>query len=173
MKITSKCILAVVAFVGFNSKADAFTAPQAFGGRVITSLGVTTLDQWQILDNGSVVGAVKGHPTLDDGDIVTTSPLENPNIVEANAVVATMTGSQYKLGTPMEVRQLSSTSEDEPSLGRSTLIKGAGLASILAGGVTLGFGLGAGMGGEGNKMSVPEVGSKWLSLLEVFNLCLI
>jgi hypothetical protein len=156
MKFSSKCLIAAVAVVGFNSQASAFTSPQNFGGRVVTKLDVTTLDQWQVLDNGSVVGSVKGHPTLNDGDIITTSPISNPGNVRSDAVVSTFTGSQYMLGSPMTLKRSGSTSvSDEPGMDRGTLIKGAGLASLVAVGFAAGFGLGGNFGG--NQMTVPEV----------------
>jgi hypothetical protein len=158
MKFSAKCLIAVVAVVGFNSQASAFISPQAFGGRAVTKLDVTTLEQWQILDNGSVVGSVKGHPTLNDGDIITTSPLSNPGNIRSEAVVSTLTGSQYMLGNPMTLKRAVSTSvsDEEPGIDRGTLIKGAGLAALIAGGFVVGFGLGGGNFG-GNQMTVPEV----------------
>jgi hypothetical protein len=157
MKFSSKCLIAAVAVVGLNSQASAFTSPQALGGRAVTKLDVTTLEEWQLLDSGSVVGSVKGHPTLNDGDIITTSPLSNQGDVRTQAVVSTLTGSQYKLGKPMQLKQGGSTSvSDEPgTMDRGTLIKGGGLAALVAGGFALGIGVGGNLGGS--QMTIPEV----------------
>jgi hypothetical protein len=158
MKFSSKCLIAAVAVVGFNSQAGAFTSPQAFGGRADTKLDVTTLDEWQLLDSGSVVGSVKGHPTLNDGDIITTSPLASRGDVRTQAIVSTLTGSQYMLGKPMQLKQSGSNSvsvSDEPGMDRGTLIKGAGLAALVAGGFALGIGVGGNFGGS--QMTIPEV----------------
>ena len=58
------------------------------------------LERWVFLENGSVQGFVKNHPTFDDGDEITTSTLM-PNVDLTNGgLVKTRNGSQYKLGTP-------------------------------------------------------------------------
>jgi serine/threonine protein kinase len=60
--------------------------------------GPPILSEWQILKNGSVVGTIKNHPVIDDGDVITTSPVTNPDDAKANAIVVTSSGSKYKLG---------------------------------------------------------------------------
>jgi len=152
MKFAAKCLIATLAF----SQGDAFTTPQPFGGRSVTKLHVTTLEEWQLLDNGAVVGSVRDHPSLNDGDIITTSPLENPGSVGTQTVVSTMTGSQYMLGNPMQVRQAAApVAAEEPTVSRGTAIQAAGLASLIAGGFAVGVGVGGGFGG-GDTMTVPE-----------------
>lgn len=80
--------------------SHAFQSPQ-FGQRPSSiKLSLTTLEDWQLLDNGSVVGSVRGHPRLNDGDVITTSPLANPAEAGVASTVATISGSQYMLGTP-------------------------------------------------------------------------
>ena len=59
------------------------------------------LDQWKILPNGGVMGTISGHPDIDDGDVVTTSPLQNPDGAKFQAVVLTASGSKYKLLEPI------------------------------------------------------------------------
>jgi len=156
MKFSVKCLFAAVAV----SQTSAFQAPQSFGGRSFTKLAVTTLEDWQLLDNGSVVGSVKGHPSLNDGDVITTSPLSNPGAASTAAQVSTMTGSQYLLGTPMRLRPAGisrgSAVAEGGTLDRSTVIKGAGIAALIAGGFALGLGVGGGIGGS-SQMTVPEV----------------
>jgi serine/threonine protein kinase len=58
------------------------------------------LDQWKVLTNGRVVGTVKNHPTIPDGDIITTSPILRPEMAERRKVVSTASGSKYLLGVP-------------------------------------------------------------------------
>lgn len=58
------------------------------------------LDQWKVLTNGRVVGNVKNHPTIPDGDIITTSPILRPDLVGRRKVVSTISGSKYLLGEP-------------------------------------------------------------------------
>jgi serine/threonine protein kinase len=58
------------------------------------------LDQWKVLTNGRVVGTVKNHPTIPDGDIITTSPILRPDLAERRKIVSTASGSKYLLGVP-------------------------------------------------------------------------
>jgi hypothetical protein len=150
---------------------DAFTSPlptttrTAFATSTSTSLdAATTLDEWQLLDNGSIVGSVRGHPTLSDGDIITTSPLSRPDTARSNNLVATMTGSQYQLGMPMQLK--AGGVAEEPGFGRSVFVKGAGTASLFAGGVALGIELTGGMGNTKRQMNIPEV-----SILTLYRSC--
>lgn len=155
MKFAVKCLLAAVAV----SQTGAFQTPRSFSFRSATKLSVTTLEDWQLLDNGSVVGSVKGHPTLNDGDVITTSPLANPAAASTAAMVSTMTGSEYMLGTPMKLRPSGAggARSEGGVLDRSTVLKGAGMASLIAGGFALGLGVGGGIGGGAAQMTVPEV----------------
>ena len=155
MKFSSKCLLLAVAVAGVKQQADAF-APVRQTSRLPSQLDVTTLDEWQVLDNGSVVGSVRDHPTLSDGDIITTSPLSNPETVRSSGTVTTFTGSQYKLGNPMQLKRSggSSSVSDGPGLDRGTLIKGTGLAALFAGGLAAGYGL---SGGLTPQMTIPQV----------------
>lgn len=156
MKFTA----AVASFVTLLAVTDAFTSPaqqqsatRSFSS-LSTSLKVTTLDQWQLLDNGSVVGSVRGHPVLNDGDIITTSPLASPASAKTSGLVTTLTGSTYQLGNPMVSRAGGATPASGPGVGRSTFVQVAGTASLFAGGVALG----AQLGGFGKpEMTIPEV----------------
>jgi hypothetical protein len=159
MKFSSKCLLAIVAIFGINQEVGAFTSPQQHAGRVASRLAVTTLDEWQMLDNGSVVGSVKGHPSLNDGDIITTSPLSNPFGATTRSLVTTLTGSQYQLGKPMELKRPSSpvtVATAGPGMERREL----GTTALAISGL-FGLGIGAGVtltGAFGEKqMTVPEV----------------
>ena len=61
---------------------------------------IPVVDQWRVLKNGAVVGVVKNHPTIRDGDTITTSPLKAPASATARGLVETRSGSKYRLGTP-------------------------------------------------------------------------
>lgn len=150
-----KFSLAIVIALVSVSNVHAFTAPRSISTRAVTSLDATTLDQWQLLGNGSLVGSVRGHPTLSDGDVITTSPLSRPDAARSNNMVATLTGSQYQLGLPMGGGTAMAPLSDEPGFGRSTFVKVAGTASLFAGGVALGVGVSGGLGAE-KVMSIPE-----------------
>ena len=153
-------ISTVIAILGVVNNADAFTSNRRTTTRraiaTSTSLDITTLDEWQLLDNGSIVGSVRGHPTLNDGDIITTSPLSRPDSARSNNLVATLTGSQYQLGMPMQLKGSGAPAE-EPGFGRSIFVKGAGTASLFAGGVALGIELTGGIGNSEKPMNIPEV----------------
>lgn len=160
---------AIVAILAVVSQTEAFTTPLATAQRrsaatrttTTTALDITTLDEWQVLDNGSVVGSVRNHPTLADGDIITTSPLSRPDTARSNNLVATLTGSQYKLGRPMGMSRGGAAAAEEPGFGRSSFVKTVGTASLFAGGVALGVEL----GGIGKSdMSIPEVSVQLLAL---------
>ena len=58
------------------------------------------IDEWKVLTNGRVVGTVKNHPSIPDGDIITTSPIEKPEAAARRKVVSTISGSKYMLGVP-------------------------------------------------------------------------
>jgi serine/threonine protein kinase len=73
--------------------------------RSISSLrlaAIPEIERWRILEGGSVQGFVKNHPTIRDGDIITTSPLKAPNAVGAKMVVVTSSGTKYKLLEPLK-----------------------------------------------------------------------
>lgn len=167
MKFTAAGLVALVV-LSQRDVADAFTTTstsrlggaglQQLSSSTTTSLKVTTLDQWQLLDNGSVVGSVRGHPVLNDGDIITTSPLAAPNAAQPSNEVTTLTGSKYKLGNPMINRSgsvgVANSGQQPGGVGRSTFVQVAGTASLFAGGVALG----AQLGGFGKpEMTIPEV----------------
>jgi hypothetical protein len=63
-------------------------------------MGIPTLDKWKIMPNGSVIGTVRNHPSISDGDVITTSPIKNPNAANRQAIVTTASGSKYKLLEP-------------------------------------------------------------------------
>ena len=61
---------------------------------------VPQLDKWKLLPNGSIVGTVSNHPTIEDGDVITTSPVSSPDSAARNVIVETASGSKYKLLEP-------------------------------------------------------------------------
>lgn len=67
-----------------------------------TSKKTPVVDQWRILGDGKLTGVVNGHPVIQDGDKITTSPLSNPDFCKSGATVTTLSGSTYKLKQPQE-----------------------------------------------------------------------
>lgn len=156
MKFSAQCLIMAVAAIGFDGQAVAF-APVHRSTRAASNLDITTLEEWQVLDNGSVVGSVRGHPSLGDGDIITTSPLADPSSIKPLATIKTLTGSEYKLGNPIKLKPNGSTGStvvSSPGVDRGTLLKGAGLTSLFVGGIAAGFTL---SGGMKDSMTIPEV----------------
>lgn len=46
---------------------------------------------------GTITGTVTNHPTIPDGDRITTSQVKNPGGINENLIVETKSGSKYKL----------------------------------------------------------------------------
>lgn len=59
--------------------------------------GIPTLTGWTIDDDGTVTGVISGSRGIDDGDIVTTSPIVDGR-KERFETVTTISGSVYFLG---------------------------------------------------------------------------
>ena len=61
---------------------------------------VPVINEWEIKKNGSISGVVRNHPTIPNGDVITTSPLaiEDLTSLQDNQLVSTKSGSQYRLG---------------------------------------------------------------------------
>lgn len=71
------------------------------------------LDNWKTLKNGSVEGSISDHPSIPDGDVITTSPVERTYQSGANKFVVTYTGSKYQLGTPFKMNVAASNGKQE------------------------------------------------------------
>jgi hypothetical protein len=56
-----------------------------------------------MLRNRRIQGIVRDHPSIPNGDTITTSPivLDGENELEERKIVTTLSGSKYRLGTPM------------------------------------------------------------------------
>lgn len=59
--------------------------------------GVPTLSKWSANDDGTITGVISGSPSIDDGDLVTTSPIARGNKKRFESVT-TVSGSVYYLG---------------------------------------------------------------------------
>lgn len=69
-------------------------------GGALYAAGIPKIDQWKVLRNGSLRGLVVNHPTIEDGDVITTSSLATGFDLVAGGIVATKSGSKYKLAAP-------------------------------------------------------------------------
>lgn len=94
----------------------------ASAGQVSMAASFPTLDDWEVMDDGSVVGIVSNHPAIEDGDTIATSPIENPNRARPKAVVTTMSGSRYHLGTPSAPKAHAKWLPSLMSLGQSIAV---------------------------------------------------
>lgn len=85
-------------------KATSFPATTAKTIRsqrtILSMAGIPTLDKWKIISSGSVIGTVRNHPAIADGDVITTSPIQNPELAGRQMTVTTASGSRYKLLEP-------------------------------------------------------------------------
>lgn len=61
---------------------------------------IPVLDRWKVMPNGSVIGTVRNHPSIADGDVITTSPIVDPGAAKPQGIIETASGSKYKLLTP-------------------------------------------------------------------------
>jgi hypothetical protein len=137
MKVPAKgLIISTLLIAESCSRASAFITPNF--GRFGTKLDITVLEEWQLLDDGTIIGSVRDHPTISDGDVITTSPLAYPAVSslspDGGMLVSTLTGSQYKLGTPLRVRKITIPTDEQPAIDRSRLILSAGLLLFIAAG---------------------------------------
>jgi hypothetical protein len=64
------------------------------------SMKTPVLDDWKLLNNGRVQGTITNHPSIPDGDRITTSPISRPDTAVSKKVVSTRSGSKYQLGMP-------------------------------------------------------------------------
>ncbi|GKY91213.1 hypothetical protein MPSEU_000094000 [Mayamaea pseudoterrestris] len=71
------------------------------------------LDKWKSLRNGSIEGQISAHPTIPDGSVITTSPVERTYQVGGKKCVATYTGSKYQLGDPIMVTKPLANGKEE------------------------------------------------------------
>lgn len=53
------------------------------------------------MPNGSIIGTVRNHPSIEDGDVITTSPIEDPRDAKPQMIVQTASGSKYRLLSPL------------------------------------------------------------------------
>ncbi len=119
---------------------------------------VSVLEDWQLLDNGCVVGKIKGNPAYNDGDVITTSPLANPAGATRASFVTSQTGSEYLLGTPRFDTPAGSNvvpTGNEVSRGQfvNNFLQVFGLTSLVGGATALGFTV----GGSGKGDSVASI----------------
>jgi serine/threonine protein kinase len=82
----------------------AFLAPSATTARhgsIVSALAaqIPVISEWEVKKNGSITGVVRNHPTIPNGDVITTSPLAaDVSKLQDNQLVSTKSGSQYRLG---------------------------------------------------------------------------
>ncbi|KAL7536066.1 hypothetical protein ACHAXR_006896 [Thalassiosira sp. AJA248-18] len=72
------------------TKSDVYCPPLSAGPPIISNWRYTS-------SKGTISGTVTNHPTIRDGDSITTSPVKNPGGIKENLVVQTKSGSKYKL----------------------------------------------------------------------------
>ena len=74
-----------------SPKRDVYSPP-------LRAAGPPIISNWKYESSkGTISGTVTNHPTIQDGDRITTSPIKNQAGVNENSVVETKSGSKYKL----------------------------------------------------------------------------
>eukprot|EP00804_Cyclotella_cryptica_P012011 CCRYP_004472-RA/>CCRYP_004472-RA protein AED:0.24 eAED:0.24 QI:146/1/1/1/1/1/2/473/632 len=79
---------------------------QLWGSSLKSLTPVPVLDDWVIIKGSTegevqISGKVTNHPSIPDGDAIVTSPLSDASQAVEKKVVTTLSGSKYKLGSPM------------------------------------------------------------------------
>lgn len=87
--------------------ASAFAPPHVlFSNRRIVveyipplfAAGPPIISNWRYQSKGTITGTVTNHPTIEDGEQITTSVVKNPaSTINENITVETKSGSKYKL----------------------------------------------------------------------------
>ena len=114
MRVSEAVLTAVLSVVCFHS-ASAF-APTPAAGIISSSsrhqkqkdsnlycpplqAGPPIINSWRYdSSKGVISGVVSNHPTISDGEQITTSPIKSdPSAINENLVVQTKSGSKYKL----------------------------------------------------------------------------
>lgn len=83
-----------------TTQRNIHSSPSGYAS-LISSLAaqVPLINEWEVKRNGAVTGTVRNHPSIPDGDTITTSPLaEDLTKLRDNQLVSTKTGSKYRLG---------------------------------------------------------------------------
>lgn len=90
-------------FVASSSSRSFFqgSSGRAATGAAPLAMQTPVLNNWKVLRNGRVVGTVRNHPSIPDGDIITTSPIQQPELADRQKVITTKSGSKYQLGEPV------------------------------------------------------------------------
>jgi serine/threonine protein kinase len=101
--IDSTITITVKAFAPHSSIQN--QQQQQLRSATFLSATIPKLDEWKTLKNGSIQGRITNHPSIPDGDTITTSPIERTYNAGAKRLVVTYTGSKYQLGNPMMVQQ--------------------------------------------------------------------
>lgn len=87
-----------LAFVPPSSLSAASSRPSSLQAQI------PLINEWEVKRNGSVTGVVRNHPSIPNGDVITTSPLaEDIDSLRDNQLVSTKSGSKYRLGKGLAI----------------------------------------------------------------------
>lgn len=104
--LVAPCILAPADAFSFHGTSLAPSVRvRSPGSLSVLSMKTPLLEDWKVLGNGRVVGRVQNHPSIPDGEEITTSPLSTPTAAGARKTVLTSSGSKYMLGSPKLMKQ--------------------------------------------------------------------
>ena len=142
----------VAAFMASSTTTSAFQSARMTNNRASTQLPVTVIEDWQVQENGCVVGKVRGSPDIMDGELISTSPLANPSGAAPSTFVRSATGSEYLLGTPKGAAFAQAARGTMPlgagppavpvnnnDMSRNTFLQTGGYVALAAGATALGY----------------------------------
>ena len=106
--------------------------------------GPPIISNWRYESSKGVIsGVVSNHPTISDGDRITTSPVkDDPSRINENLIIQTKTGSKYKLsnaawGAPIpaleaqkKARQVKEQTEKEAAQARAQAAQASKMAQL-------------------------------------------
>ena len=91
--LNSAAAFAPISPTSSSRKSEVYCPP-------LYAAGPPIINKWRYdSSKGTISGVVTNHPTIPDGDRITTSPVKNPGGVDQNIVVQTKSGSKYKLSS--------------------------------------------------------------------------
>lgn len=99
--VASSCLFSVEAFAPprvISTRLEKQTFTNNYTYIPPLSVGPPIISDWRYKTDGSISGIVTNHPSIPDGDMITTSPIKDKNAIDENKVVQTKSGSKYKLG---------------------------------------------------------------------------
>jgi hypothetical protein len=102
-------------------------------------MSVPVLDKWITLPNGSISGTIYNSmdPEIQDGDVISTSPMKHPELAGESTLVETWSGTEYLLMKSASVGAMGSNSNTKSANGDNVKdllkqVKDAGISGAIS-----------------------------------------